>query len=189
MKAKKTLLAMAASLSLISGATYAAGPTPPPSITVQGGTIHFDGSLVNAPCSVNVNSEDQTVHLGQYRTSEFTATGTASRAKNFNIVLEDCDASVYHNAAVAFTGQRDKVNDGLLAVTSNANKTAAGNVGIQILDEKSIPVVLDGSKFSTPHTLLNGENVLPFSARYVSTADKTTAGDADADAVFTMQYN
>ncbi len=188
MNISKAALAIVTACTLMSSMANAAGDPPPP-ITADGGTIHFTGSLVNAPCAVNVNSQDQPVPLGQYRTASFTKVGDTSASIPFNIVLEDCDASVYTNAAVAFSGQRDSVNDGLLAVTSNQNKATAGNVGIQILDEASKPVVLDGSTFSTPHKLIDGENTLPFAARYVSTAATTSAGDADADAVFTMQYN
>ena len=37
--------------------------------TVNGGTVHFKGEVVNAACAVNMNSVDQTVLLGQVRSA------------------------------------------------------------------------------------------------------------------------
>jgi len=49
-------------------------------------------------------------------------------------------------------------------------------------------VIPDGSTFSTAHKLIDGENTLNFSAMYVSTVAAPTAGQANADATFIMQY-
>ncbi len=56
MKLRFISSALAAALFAATG-SYAA--------VVDGGTIHFEGELVNAACSVNTDSADQVVTLGQ----------------------------------------------------------------------------------------------------------------------------
>ncbi len=70
-------------------AVAAADPTP---VSVSGGTIHFEGKLVNAACAVSTpNSPIKTVTLGQYRTASLRRLMIRDRAGAFSIVLNDCD--------------------------------------------------------------------------------------------------
>lgn len=48
-------------LSLSATAALAADP-----VTVNGGTVHFKGEVVNAACAVDAGSLDQTVQLGGF---------------------------------------------------------------------------------------------------------------------------
>lgn len=179
---RKTFLAATMGAIVLSGSAFA------DTTTVQGGIVHFTGSLVNAACSVSTESADQTVNLGQYRTASMKTVGTASAIIPFKIVLNDCDTNVATTAKVAFSGQVDGSNPQLLAVSSSNNSQTASGVGIQIMDEDSSPMTPNGSAFSKGHTLINGTNTLNFSARYISTADEPKPGQANADATFTMQY-
>ena len=158
MKLRFISSALAAALFAATG-SYAA--------VVDGGTIHFEGELVNAACSVNTDSADQVVTLGQYRTDIFNAAA---------------------NAAVAFSGQADAINDNLLAIASSTNTTTATGVGIEILDNTSAILKPDGNSFSTNQNLIPGTNVLHFSARYKGTGTSASAGQANADATFIMRY-
>ncbi len=72
--------------------------------TVNGGTVHFKGEVVNAACAVDAGSVDQTVQLGQVRTASLKQAGATSSAVGFNIQLNDCDTTVATKAAVAFLG-------------------------------------------------------------------------------------
>lgn len=85
MKLRFISSALAAALFAATG-SYAA--------VVDGGTIHFEGELVNAACSVNTDSADQVVTLGQYRTDIFNAVGNTSALIPFTIQLNDCDPVV-----------------------------------------------------------------------------------------------
>ncbi|EKG3710805.1 type 1 fimbrial protein subunit FimA [Salmonella enterica] len=176
----KLMTSTIASLMFVAGAAVAADPTP---VSVSGGTIHFEGKLVNAACAVSTKSADQTVTLGQYRTASFTAIQVP-----FSIVLNDCDPKVAANAAVAFSGQADNTNPNLLAVSSADNSTTATGVGIEILDNTSSPLKPDGATFSAKQSLVEGTNTLRFTARYKATAAATTPGQANADATFIMKY-
>lgn len=126
MKRKLMTSSVIASLMLVAGAAVAADP-----VSVSGGTVHFEGELVNAACAVSTQSSDQVVTLGQYRTASFTAVGDTTAQIPFSIVLNDCDPKVAATAAVA-SGQSDITNNNLLAVTSADNGTTASGVGIEI---------------------------------------------------------
>ena len=76
----------------VAGAAHAEDPVAP--VSVNGGTVHFKGELVNAACSVNTDSSEQTVNLGQYRTAKFTKVGDTTSNIPFTIELNDCDPAV-----------------------------------------------------------------------------------------------
>ncbi|EBA3654897.1 type 1 fimbrial protein subunit FimA [Salmonella enterica] len=177
----KLMTSTIASLMFVAGAAVAADPTP---VSVSGGTIHFEGKLVNAACAVSTKSADQTVTLGQYRTASFTAIGNTTAQVPFSIVLNDCDPKVAATAAVA----SDNTNPNLLAVSSADNSTTATGVGIEILDNTSSPLKPDGATFSAKQALVEGTNTLRFTARYKATAAAATPGQANADATFIMKY-
>ena len=183
MKRKLMTSSVIASLMLVAGAAVAADP-----VSVSGGTVHFEGELVNAACAVSTQSSDQVVTLGQYRTASFAAAGDTTAQIPFTIVLNDCDPKVAATAAVAFSGQSDITNNNLLAVTSADNGTTASGVGIEILDNTSTALKPDGATFSTAQALVEGTNTLRFSARYKATATSATPGQANADATFIMKY-
>jgi major type 1 subunit fimbrin (pilin) len=153
-------------LALLSAGTVASAAI------VTGGTVHFTGQIVNAACAVSADSVDQTVKMGQFRTANFTSVGTRSNA-------------------VPFYGSLD-ANDPTVLVVSNIAGGAAGTasgVGIEIADHTGKVLKPDGSVFSTAQKLVDGSNVLSFTARYKSTKASVTPGEADADATFKMQYN
>ena len=172
--------------------------------TVNGGTVRFEGEVVNAACAVDAGSVNQTVQLGQVKASSLSAVGETSSAVGFNIQLDDCDTSVAKTAAIAFAGVTATSNDDdssdpsdpetygttsypdVLALQGSAAGSAS-NVGIQILDSTGSALKLDGASFSTAKTLVDGTNTLPFQARYYALG-AAKAGTANADATFQVQY-
>lgn len=69
MKIKTLAIVVLSALSLSSAAALA------DTTTVNGGTIHFKGEVVNAACAVDAGSVDQTVQLGQVRTASLKQAG------------------------------------------------------------------------------------------------------------------
>lgn len=178
--------------SVLAAALLSAGTMATAATTVPGGTVHFTGQIVNAACAVSAGSNNQTINLGQYRTANFDKVGAYSGEKNFSIQLEDCDTSVSTQASVAFSGTAASGDSTVLAVSNISGggvSGAAGGVGIEIRDSTTKVLSPNGSTFSTAQALVDGVNVLNFTARYKSTAATVTPGQADADATFTMQYN
>lgn len=181
MKIKTLAIVVLSALSLSSTAALA-------ETTVNGGTVHFRGEVVNAACAVDAGSTDQTVQLGQVRSARLASAGETSNAVGFNIQLNDCDTEVATKASVAFYGTAvdSTTNAKILALQSSA-AGGATNVGVQILDSTGTPAGLDGTTFGAATTLIDGTNVIPFQARYYATG-AATAGTANADATFRIQY-
>lgn len=155
MKIKTLAIVVLSALSLSSAAALA------DTTTVNGGTVHFKGEVVNAACAVDAGSVDQTVQLGQVRTASLKQAGATSSAVGFNIQLNDCDTTVATKAAVAFLGTAiDATRTDVLALQSSAAGSAT-NVGVQILDRTGNALTLDGATFSAQTTLNNGTNTIP----------------------------
>lgn len=130
MKIKTLAIVAMSALSLTSAAALA------DTTTVNGGTVHFKGEVVNAACAVDAGSVEQTVQLGQVRSAKLATAGSTSSAVGFNIQLDDCDTSVSTKASVAFSGTAvDTTNNTVLALQGSAAGSAT-NVGVQILDNK-----------------------------------------------------
>jgi major type 1 subunit fimbrin (pilin) len=181
MKIKTLAIVITSAISLSSTAVLA------DTTIVNGGTVHFKGEVVNAACAVDAGSIDQTVQLGQVRSAKLATAGNTSTAVGFNIQLNDCDTTVATKASVAFTGTAiDSTNSTVLALQNSA-AGGATNVGVQILDRTGTPLALDGAAFGAKTTLNDGTNVIPFQARYYATG-VATAGTANADATFKVQY-
>ena len=118
MKIKTLAMIVVSALSLSSTAALA------DTTTVNGGTVHFKGEVVNAACAVDAGSIDQTVQLG----GAFRETGhggSTSSAVGFNIQLDDCDTTVATKASVAFAGTAiDSSNTTVLALQNSAAGSA-----------------------------------------------------------------
>ncbi|EMZ8591268.1 fimbrial protein [Escherichia coli] len=170
MKLKHVGMIVVSVLAMSSAAVSAAEGDESVTTTVNGGVIHFKGEVVNAACAIDSESMNQTVELGQVRSSRLAKAGDLSSAVGFNIKLNDCDTNVSSK----------------LALQSSAAGSAQ-NVGIQILDRTGEVLILDGATFSAKTDLIDGTNILPFQARYIALG-QSVAGTANADATFKVQY-
>lgn len=128
MKLKHVGMIVVSVLAMSSAAVSAAEGDESVTTTVNGGVIHFKGEVVNAACAIDSESMNQTVELGQVRSSRLAKAGDLCSAVGFNIKLNDCDTNVSSNAAVAFLGTTVTSNDDtypanqkqvLLPVTNN----------------------------------------------------------------------
>jgi len=193
MKMNTLAIVIGAVMSFTAGVANAETPASGAGTTINGGTVHFKGTLVAAPCTVSDDSSDQTVKLGEYTTHHFAKKGALGVVKPFEIKLEDCDTSTARTAAVAFSGTADATDPTLLAVNpdgSTSGSATATGVAIKIMDNASKIVKLDGTSFTDKTPIQDGDNTpaLKFTAQYVGVSDSATAGDANADVSFIMQY-
>ena len=170
----------------LTAALFAAGAAHAAPVTVSGGTINFEGQVVDAACSVSTQSDNQTITLDQVQASKLATAGQAAgQQQPFSISLDDCDISVSATAGVTFCGQADTDNATALANTAGAG--AASNVALQLYGPDGAELPL-GTASSTV-TLNDGQNVLPFSVDYVATGDAATAGNVAATATFSVNYS
>ncbi len=177
-------------LTLVSAATISTAAFAQ-EVIVNGGTIKFEGEIVNAACAVDTQSANQTVSLGQYTVKSFENGKAGATTPNmpFSIQLNDCDSTVQQNASIGFAGTTISDSVNLLAVNGGgSNITAASGVGIEIVDNQQKAVALDGS-YQTTKVLTNGSNKFDFNARYVSTQDIPTPGAANSAVTFMVKYN
>lgn len=98
MKLKHVGMIVVSVLAMSSAAVSAAEGDESVTTTVNGGVIHFKGEVVNAACAIDSESMNQTVELGQVRSSRLAKAGDLSSAVGFNIklnVTNNDPASVY----------------------------------------------------------------------------------------------
>ena len=161
------------SMAVFSALTLGIATSASAATTVNGGTVHFKGEIVDAACAVSLNSFDQIVSLGQVRTAKLANDADKSAPVGFDIELSDCSTAALSNAAIIFSGSQMSGHNNILAVQGGAG--TATNVG-------------DGTTASTDYKLTDGTNKIPFQARYIAVDGQATAGTANADATFKVQY-
>lgn len=181
---KKHLLAVVAA-SIMASATCAQAAS---TTTVNGGNIKFMGSVVDAPCAVALESEDQVVHIDQITLKSLGAKDAVSgQAKPFYVTLTNCDVSTYTNAAIAFSGQSDSASAGALANTAGSG--AATGVALRLFGPDGKQMDVNSGTASDTVPLSKGDNTIPMSVDYLTTGDAPTAGAVEAVATFQITYS
>ncbi|MGL4683536.1 MAG: long polar fimbrial major subunit LpfA [Hafnia alvei] len=166
----------ALTMAALSGSAFAANSGD--------GSVKFTGEIVDAPCVISADSQNQEVVLGQVKKSVFTAAGDKSTAKPFEIKLEECDITSKKKVNVSFSGVGDSVKSDLISVSTETG--AATGVAIGIYDNSNTLVPMNTGKSTT--TLSEGQTVLYYTASYVSTGDTVTTGYGNAEVDFNLTY-
>lgn len=181
---KKAPLALLSAL-ILSSTFVSAEDAVTPSVAGAsgGGKVHFQGSIINAPCTLSTASEEQTVRLDQVSSKTLLNNGT-SKMKPFVIELQQCDASTLKKVKVTFGGDADRTDPTLLGIAGSAK-----GAGIVLTDGSGTQVQL--GQASQARTLLAGDNSLTFGAFLKGTTAKDiapTPGDFIATTNFVLQY-
>lgn len=184
-------------LPVLAVSAFSSVAAVPETITVDGGNINFTGSVVNAPCAVDVDHSGKSVMLGQVATNKLVSKGDTSSVVPFTIKLTGCDLAAevaegeevvnYTKASITFNGSTIGDDSTLALNTSGSGENLAKNVGIQIL-QNSKPIKIDGSTATGAASLISGNNEIPFGATYVATADGAVAGTANSTVSFRVTY-
>lgn len=169
MKLNKTVISLATSL-MLSGAAYAAD--------AGNGLVKFNGSIIEAPCSIAAESTEQTVDLGQVNIAALADSGQ-STPKAFVVNLESCALDTKNTVKATFTGPEG--SNGRLGVSG----TATG-ASIALTDGAGKLLTL-GSE-TAAQTLQNGNNTLSFAAYLKGDGGTVTAGEFQSIANFTLSY-
>lgn len=147
------------------------------------GTVTFEGAIIEAACSIDPDSVDQTVGLGQVAKSQLTGGGTAS-PEEFYIKLNGCDVSSLTDKTVTttFTGASSADVPGALGIVGTAK-----GAGIMMVDGGGSAVVLGTA--TKPQLLQDGNNSLAFGAflKGQATGD-ITPGEFTAVTNFSLAY-
>lgn len=176
---KKTLLAAVIVFGSVSLA-QAAAPD-------QGsGRITFQGSIIDAPCSIKPDSATQTVQLGQI-SNVALKNGGKSEPRSFKIELEGCDfekSDGKNKVSVSFNGTESAGIPNMLGISGSAS-----GASVVITDGAGTPLKL--GEASKAQALLEGDNSLQFSAYLQGDGASATIvpGKFQAWADFKLAYN
>ncbi|EKN6363984.1 type 1 fimbrial protein [Yersinia enterocolitica] len=173
MKLNKTILAA----GLVLGFAFMANAAD------QGqGTVTFNGSIIDAPCSIAAGSDAQTVEMGQI-SNVALQNGGKSSAHDFKIKLENCDTTTLKTVTTTFGGAESAAVPGLLGITG-----VAEGAGIAIVDGTGSVITLGTA--TEQQTLVTGNNTLAFSAylQGSTASDAIKPGSFSSVADFTLAY-
>ncbi|WP_024530408.1 fimbrial protein [Serratia fonticola] len=171
-------------IALFFGATLMAGSA---FATDMGhGKVSFNGSIIEAPCSISPESIDQTVELGQISNAALVD-GGKSTPQNFDISLKNCILSAAQKS-VSLTFSGVVADFDTSKKTLGITGTGAG-AGVQITNGSGVALTLGTA---TPfQELQDGTNTLRFSAYLIGNGkgvETITAGEFSSVADFTLTY-
>jgi len=118
------------------------------------GKVTFTGSIIEAPCSINPDSTEQVIPLGQIASITLKDGGT-SLPRPFQINLENCSFDTASTVTTTFSGAEGA--NGLLGMTGTAK-----GASIAITDGTGAVVKLGVA--SQGQKLQQGQNTLSFAA-------------------------
>ncbi|EKK7321777.1 P fimbria major subunit PapA [Escherichia coli] len=178
----KSVIAGAAAMAVVSFGVNAA-----PTIPQGQGKVTFNGTVVDAPCSISQKSADQSIDFGQLSKS-FLANDGQSKPMNLDIELVNCDITAFKNGnaktgsvKLAFTGPTVSGHPSEL-VTNGGTGTA---IMIQAAG-KNVP--FDGTE-GDANLLKDGDNVLHYTALVKKANGGTVSeGAFSAVATFNLSY-
>lgn len=178
MNMKKIALAFAISTVMATAANAA---------TDQGhGKITFKGSIIEAACSIDAKSLDQTIQLGAISRSHLSG-GGKSTPVDLSIQLHDCDTELAETATVTFNGVAGESKSGL-DKTFAVNGQGSG-VGVAITDLGGN--VIEPGVATDDIVLNDGDNLLEFKAYVLgsSVSGEVVPGTFESVANFVMDYS
>lgn len=122
-----------------------------------GGKISFTGYVIEAPCSVEMNSANQEVNFGQISSKELSKDNGTSVKKRLEINLTDCVIEKQSKVHVTFSGALASDNHPEELGTSGNTGTA-----IVISDSGGNFVKFDGKSNTVDTYLQSGNNTLVY---------------------------
>ncbi|CAL7045646.1 P fimbria major subunit PapA [Escherichia coli] len=167
----KSVIAGAVAMAVVSFGVNAALTTP------QGqGRVTFNGTVVDAPCSISQKSADQSIDFGQLSKS-FLQAGGVSKPMNLDIELVNCDITSFKGVGGAPAAKKGTVKlafSGPRVSGHNEELDTSGGTGTAIVVQAAGKnVSFDGTE-GDANTLKDGDNVL----HYTAIVKKSSANNA-----------
>lgn len=151
----------------------------------DGASINVTGNVIAGTCTVTPDSQSKEVKLGNVSSLQFQRTGDGSPVQAFILRLEKCSTAV-SSVTVTFNGEQDAQNPDLLAIEQTSG--AANGIAVAIYDQsrKLVPMNTASASYE-----LKPDQIVPlkFYARYLSTKDTVTSGNATATTTFVLNYD
>ena len=176
-------------LNLITGALVLSSTIMASQVFASDGTVHFRGEVIDSTCEVTADTKDQSVDLGKVNRTAFTVAGSTAAPTAFHIDLEKCPdgtEAADGNGDLAIGDPLNTTTPGDYTGTEPAPITATG-VAIRIYNKAdNSQVKLYTKSAETP--IVATKASMQFVARYIATSATVTAGTANADSQFTVEY-
>ncbi|EAP9198284.1 type 1 fimbrial protein [Salmonella enterica] len=166
---------------------------------VNGGSVNFTGTVVNAPCILAGDSVDMTVPLGQ-TTVNYLKQYTNAKLVNINIHLTNCalsgagaEGADITKAHVRFDSSAVETDDSM--ILANTVSSGAQGVGVEVLTSDGQVIHFGGN--GTPDMALqvtSSEQTLTFQSRMVNIVaidggeTDITPGQVAANATYVISY-
>lgn len=131
--------------------------------------------------SCQLTNSTPTVPLGDVHVSHFNGVGSTAGSQGFTLGM-NCDSSI--KPTITFTGVSTNAGTVLPLNNPDASTTAKG-VGLELLYGQNKVTLGQALSLGTTASGLNSYN---FTARYVQTESSIQAGEANATANFTINY-
>ena len=145
-------------------------------------TINFSGKITQAGCTIN-GATDLTIPMGDWFATDFRGIGSTTAKQRIPVSL-NCPSSVQVTATIQADAD---TQPGTINVISTGSGTAAGGVGVQLVDGNNAPLTLNTAFVVT--TSASGSTWSPnWYARYIQISDPVVAGPADATAQVMLSY-
>ncbi|EHK6939220.1 P fimbria major subunit PapA [Escherichia coli] len=165
----KSVIAGAVAMAVVSFGVNAA-----PTIPQGQGKVTFNGTVVDAPCSISQKSADQSIDFGQLSKSFLLEAGGVSKPMDLDIELVNCDITAFKGGNGAQKGTVKLAFTGPIVNGHSDELDTNGGTGTAIVVQGAGKnVVFDGSE-GDANTLKDGENVL----HYTAVVKKSSAVDA-----------
>ncbi|EFH8231723.1 type 1 fimbrial protein, partial [Escherichia coli] len=154
----KSVIAGAVAMAVVSFGVNAAPTTP------QGqGRVTFNGTVVDAPCSISQKSADQSIDFGQLSKSFLEAGGT-SKPMDLDIELVNCDITAFKQGQPAKNGKVQLSFTGPQVTGQTEELATNGGTGTAIVVQAAGKNVSFDGTAGDAYPLKDGDNVLHYTA-------------------------
>lgn len=138
--------------------------------------------IINASSCVVTTPTTLNIALGDYHSTDFGAVGSTLGSANIDMTLS-CYDGVKVTAVIS--ADEDAAQSGVIKLTEGSD--SATGLGIQVLNANNDPLPI-GTEIAVGTTTVEGEYNINWSARYIKTLSKVTAGKANALATVNLNY-
>jgi type 1 fimbria pilin len=152
-------------------------------------TITFNGTVLDAACTVKVNGGTATIELGETPKGDLSAAGKTGAPKEFTVELSACPAAaagVPTKAYVKFSGTID--GDPTYFKNSKSGATAATNVAVLLKDEAGTAIQNNDGNTAIDLPAAGGDITANYTASMVATATGVTKGDVSTTVTYNVSY-
>lgn len=152
-------------------------------LAAQTSNITIVGAVHVAACEVDPSTQNFDVIMGKFNISQLQHVGDTTTPVLFSIKLTDCPETT-NSALIKLDGMADPYNNNLIRL-DDVEGSASG-IGVAVYDNSGtlLPLWTPSSSYN----LQKGNNILNFTAKYVTSAVPVTAGIANATSDFTLNY-